>query len=108
MEAPYLIVSIRKTNNYNYPYCFALFAIANTIFAFIIPFTSKNKYHFTTPKKYKIFQEMIQSWYNRIKWSFNKLSSSQRTYTRVDFTLQIPPECKLGKDYFVLNKKNNL
>ncbi len=108
MEAPHLIVSIRKTNNYNYPYCFALFAIANTIFAFIIPFTSKDKYHFTTPKKYKIFQEMIQSWYNGIKWSFNKLSSSQRTYTRVDFTLQIPPECKLGKDYFVLNKKNNL
>ncbi len=104
MEAPYLIVSIRKTNNYNYPYCFALFAVANTAFAFIIPFTSKDKYHFTTPKKYKIFQEMIQSWYNGFKWSFNKLSSSQKTYTRVDFTLQIPPECELGKDYFILDK----
>lgn len=104
MEAPYLIVSIRKINNYNYPYCFALFTVANTAFAFIIPFTSKDKYHFTTPKKCKIFQEMVQSWYNGIKWSFNNLSSSQKTYTQIDFKLQIPPECKLVKDYFILDK----
>lgn len=54
-DAPYFIVSIRKTNNYNYPYCFALFAIANMAFAFIVPFTSKDKYQFTTSPKYAIF-----------------------------------------------------
>lgn len=102
-DAPYLMVSIRKTNNHNYPYCFALFVIANTAFAFIVPFTSKDKYQFTTSKKYAIFQEMIQSWYEGFKWSFNKLSSSKKTYTQVDFTLQIPSECKLGKDYFIIN-----
>ena len=26
------------------------------------------------------------------------------TYTRVDFTLQIPPEFVLGKDYFIIEK----
>lgn len=102
-DAPYLMVSIRKTNNYNYPYCFALFAIANMAFAFIVPFTSKDKYQFTTSPKYDFFQKMIQSWYGGIKWSFNKLSSSKKTYTRFDFTLQTPPECKLGKDYFIID-----
>ena len=95
-DAPYLMVSIRKTNNYNYPYCFALFSITNMAFAFIVPFTSKDKYLFTTSSKHAFFQEMIQSWYGGFKWSFNKLSSSKNTYTRVDLTLQIPSECKLG------------
>jgi len=102
-DAPYFMVSIRKTNNYNYPYCFALFAIANMAFAFIVPFTSKDKYQFTTSPKYAFFQKMIQSWYGGVKWSFNKLSSSKKTYTRFDFTLQTPPECKLGKDYFIID-----
>lgn len=100
-DAPYLMVSIRKTSNYNYPYCFALFVIANVAIAFIVPFTSKDKHRFTTSSMYTIFQEMIQSWYGGFKWSFNKLSSSKKTYIRVDFTLQLPPECKLGKYYFV-------
>lgn len=102
-NAPYMIVSIRKTNNYNYPYCYALFIIANMAFAFIVPFTSKDKYQFITAAKYAFFQEMIQSWHKEFKWSFNKLSSSKKTYTRFDFTLQIPSECKLGKDYFIID-----
>lgn len=101
-DAPYLIVSIRKTSNYNYPYCFALFVIVNMAFAFIVPFTSKDKHQFTTSSKYAIFQEMMQSWYGGFKWSFNKLSSSKKTYTRVDFTLHIPPEYQFGKDYFII------
>lgn len=102
-NTPYMIVSIRKTNNYNYPYCYALFIIANMAFAFIVPFTSKDKYQFITSTKYTFFQEMILSWCKGFKWSFNKLSSSKKTYTRFDFTLQIPPECKLGKDYFIID-----
>ncbi len=102
-DAPCLIVSIRKTNNYNYPYCFALFAIANMAFAFIVPFTLKDKYQFTTSQKYAIFQKMIQSWYGGGKWSFNKLSSSKKTYTQVDFMLQKSSECKLEKDYFIID-----
>lgn len=102
-DALCFIVSIRKTNDYNYPYCFALFAIANMAFAFIVPFTSKDKYQFTTSSKYVVFQEFIQSWYRGFMWSFNKLSSSKRTYTQVDFTLHIPTEYKLGKDYFIIN-----
>lgn len=43
INAPYLILSVRKTNNYRYPYCFALFAIANIAFAFIVPYTSVDK-----------------------------------------------------------------
>lgn len=54
-------------------------------------------------QKHAFFQEMIQSLYGGFKWSFNKLSSSKNTYTRIDLTLQIPSECKLGKDYFVIN-----
>lgn len=104
IDAPYLIVSIRKTDNYNYPYCFALFVIANMAFAFIVPFTSEDKYQFTTSQKHAIFQEMVQSWYKGFKWSFNKLSSSKKTYTQVDFTIQIPSECKLEKDFFIISK----
>lgn len=102
-DTPNLIVSIRKTNNHNYPYCFALFSIANIVLAFIVPYSSKDKYKFTTSQKYAIFQKMIKSWYVGVKWSFNKLSSSKKTYTKVDFTLQIPPECKLGKDFFIID-----
>ena len=47
---------------------------------------------------------MIQSWYNGFDWSFNKLSSSEKTYTPIDFTINIPSECKLGRDYFIVNK----
>jgi len=104
-DTPFLIVSTRKTDNYNYPYCFALFVITNMAFAFIVPFTSRDKYQFTTPQKYMYFQKMIQSWYKGFEWSFNKLSSSKSTYTQVDFTLQIPSECKSGKDYFIINTK---
>lgn len=105
-DAPYLIVSIRKTNNYNYPYCFALFVIANTAFAFIVPFTSKDRYKFTTSSKYAVFQEMIRLWYGGFKWEFSKLSSSRETYTQVDFNLHIPPGCKLGEDYFIEQHSN--
>ena len=104
INTPHLIVSIRKTTNYRYPYCFALFAIANIAFAFIVPYTSKDKFRFTTSNKYATFQEMIQSWYKGFEWSFNKLSSSKKTYIPIDFTINIPSECKLGKDYFIVNK----
>lgn len=96
-DVPHLMVSIRKTNNYNYPYCFALFVIANMAIAFIVPFTLKDKYQFTTSSKHMTFQEIIQSWYKGFNWSFNKLSSSKNTYTQIDFTLQIPSGCKMGK-----------
>ena len=99
-----MIVSIRKTNNINYPYCFALFAIANIAFAFIVPYTSKDKFRFITSEKYIVFQEMIQSWYKGFDWSFNKLSSSKKAYTPIDFTINIPSECELGRDYFIVNK----
>lgn len=105
INAPYLIVSVRKTNNYRYPYCFALFAIANIAFAFIVPYTSNDKYRFITSGKYCAFQELIRSWYKGFDWSFNKLSSSKKTYTPIDFTINIPSECKLGRDYFIVNKK---
>ena len=104
INAPYLIVSVRKTNNYRYPYCFALFAIANIAFAFIVLYTSKDKFRYTTSNKYATFQEMIQLWYKGFEWSFNKLSSSKKTYTPIDFTINIPSECKLGRDYFIVNK----
>ena len=104
INAPYLIVSIRKTNNINYPYCFALFAIANIAFAFIVPYTSKDKFRFITSEKYIVFQEMIQSWYKGFDWSFNKLSSSKKAYTPIDFTINIPSKCELGRDYFIVNK----
>lgn len=104
IDAPYLIVSIRKTNDINYPYCFALLAIANIAFAFIVPYTSNDKYRFTTSGKYRVFQKMIQTWYKGFEWSFNKLSSSKKTYTPIDFTINIPSECKLGRDYFIVNK----
>ena len=104
INTPHLIVSIRKTNNINYPYCFALFAIANIAFAFIVPYTSKDKFRFTTLEKYIVFQKMIQSWYKGFEWSFNKLSSSKKTYTPIDFTINIPTECKLGRDYFIIDK----
>ena len=73
-------------------------------FAFIVPYTSKDKFRFTTSNKYATFQEMIQSWYKGFEWSFNKLSSSKKTYTPIDFTINIPSECKLGRDYFMVNK----
>ena len=104
IDAPYLIVSIRKTNDINYPYCFALLAIANIAFAFIVPYTSNDKYRFTTSGKYRVFQKMIQTWYKGFEWSFNKLSSSKKPYTPIDFTINIPSECKLGRDYFIVNK----
>ena len=104
INTPYLIVSIRRTNNYNYPYCFALFTIANMAFAFIVPFPSKDKFRFTTPEKYIIFQKMIQSWYKGFEWSFNRLSSSKKIYMPIDFTIKLPSECKLGSDYFIVDK----
>lgn len=99
-DTPKLFISIRKGNNYNYPYCIAIFTIATVGFAFIVPFSSKDKYHFTTSKKYEIFRYMIQSWYKGFEWHFHKLSSSRKINTPINFTLNIPQECELGRDFF--------
>ena len=102
---PILLVSIRKKDDYNYPYCFAILSIANIAFAFIVPFSSKDKYQFKADSKcYERFQDILRTYFNSLEWSFAKLSSSRKTQTSIDFSLNIPPECKLGRDYFIVNK----
>lgn len=104
-SAPALLVSIRKNKDNNYPYCFAILSVMNIAFAFIIPFSTKDKYRFTAGSKcYEKFQNILGSYYSFIEWSDTKLSSSRKTHTLINFTINIPPECKLGRDYFIINK----
>lgn len=77
---PILLVSIRKKDNYNNPYCFAILSIANITFAFIVPFSSKDKYRFNADSKcYERFQDILRTYFNSLEWSFAKLSSSRKT-----------------------------
>ena len=105
LSAPALLVSIRKKKDYNHPYCFAILSVMNIAYAFIIPFSSEDKYRFNERSKcYQIFQNILRTNYNSIEWSFAKLSSSRKAHTYVDFSLNSPLECKLGRDYFIVNK----
>lgn len=58
INTPHLIVSIRKTTNYRYPYLFRFICYCKHC---ICIYTSKDKFRFTTSNKYATFQEMIQS-----------------------------------------------
>ena len=102
-QTPFLMVFIRKNDNYNYPYCMALFAITNVSYALILPFASKDKYDFITTK-FEVFQKMIQSWFKGCEWSFQKMSSSKKVHIPIDFSIDLSPECILGRDYFIFNK----
>ena len=87
LNHPVILISIRKNDDYRYPYCFAILSIANTAFAFIIPFSSKDKYKFTTSKASEKFHQILHTYYNTFKWSFAHLSSSKNTHTSIEFTL---------------------
>lgn len=91
---PYMTICMRSSNNYNIPYCIATLTICGVMYAFIVPFCVKNRYSFTTMKKFIKFKEIVRSEFYTQKWEFRDFSYSTKRPCPGSF------ELKFNEDYY--------
>lgn len=99
---------IRKEQDYKLPYCFASLNIANMCYMFIIPFSSQDRYSFTTKGKQLFFWDTVRSWFPAFNIQTMRLSSSKATHTVIKTTFTMEEGCKLGRDYFIIDNNRHL
>lgn len=104
---PLFALFIRKDKDYRYPYCWASLNIANVRYMFIVPFSSQDRYSFTTKTRWLFFLNTLRSWYPKLDIQQIQLSSSESTHPAVDIQFTIDDRCKLGRDYFIIKNKLN-
>lgn len=85
---PSMTVNIRKNNNYDIPYCIATLTVCDIAVVFIVPFCSKDKYSFTTSKKYMKFKEIVKSSYFLAEWNFIDYSYTKKRYCAMGFKMK--------------------
>lgn len=103
---PLFSLCIRKEQDYRYPYCWASLNIANVRYMFIVPFSSQDRYSFTTKARYQFFLDILRSWFPVLDMQPMQLSSSKPAHTVVDMKFTMDDRCKLGRDYFIIDKGN--
>ena len=77
---PLFSLCIRKEQDYRYPYCWASLNIANVRYMFIVPFSSQDRYSFTTKARYQFFLDILRSWFPVLDMQPMQLSSSKSTH----------------------------
>lgn len=105
LSGPTMLICIRKSDDYNSPYCIAVLTIVNISYIFILPFSSQDKYRFVNPKKQDLFKGIVKQWLDHPGISLISLASSNRTYTPINWSIEFEQGCQLGKDYYI--KKEN-
>ena len=103
---PLFSLCIRKEQDYRYPDCWASLNIANVRYMFIVPFSSQDRYSFTTKARYQFFLDILRSWFPVLDMQPMQLSSSKPAHTVVDMKFTMDDRCKLGRDYFIIDKGN--
>ena len=98
---PLFSFCISKEQDYRYPYCWASLNIANVRYMFIVPFSSQDRYSFTTKARYQFFLDILRSWFPVLDMQPMQLSSSKPAHTVVDMKFTMDDRCKLGRDYFI-------
>ena len=104
--SPLFVLFIRKCQDYRYPYCFAFINIASVRYMFIVPFSSQDRYRFTTELQQQFFRDAFRSWFPAFDIQSMRLSSSKATHTAIKTTFTIEDGCKLGRDYFIMDTEN--
>ena len=85
---PYMTINMRSSNNCNIPYCIATLTVCGVIYAFIVPFCVKDRFSFTTMKRYMKFKEVIRSEFYTKKWEFRDFSYSTKRPSPSSFALK--------------------
>lgn len=105
LSGPTMLICIRKSDDYNSPYCIAVLTIVNKSYIYILPFSSQDKYRFVNPKKQDLFKRIVKQWLDHPGISLISLASPNRTYTSINLYGKVEQGCQLRKDYFI--KKEN-
>ena len=104
--SPLFVLFIRKGQDYRFPYCFASINIASVRYMFIVPFSSQDRYRFTTELQQQFFWDAVRSWFPAFDIQTMQLSSSKTTHTAIKTTFTMEEGCKLGRDYFIMDNEN--
>ena len=104
--SPSFVLFIRKGQDYRYPYCFASINIASVRYMFVVPFSSQDRYRFTTELQQQFFWDAVRSWFPAFDIQLMRLSSSKTTHTAIKTTFTMEEGCKLGRDYFIIDNEN--
>ena len=104
--SPSFVLFIRKGQDYRYPYCFASINIASVRYMFVVPFSSQDRYRFTTELQQQFFWDAVRSWFPAFDIQTMQLSSSKTTHTAIKTTFTMEEGCKLGRDYFIIDNEN--
>ena len=100
-NVPRLIIMIRKHNHNEIPYCWAILSVAGNQFLFIVPFCSLDKYKFIGKYRVNYFSDGLAYFMPYIKLRPIRLSGVTPKNIKIDFNLEIPPECVEGRDYYI-------
>lgn len=73
---------------------------------YIFPFSSQDRYSFTTKARYQFFLDNLRSWFPTLDMQPMQLFSSKPTHTVVNMKFTMDDRCKLGRDYFIIDKGN--
>lgn len=106
--SPLFVLFIRKDQDYRFPYCFASINIASVRYMFIIPFSSQDRFPFTTELQQQFFWSTVRSWFPLFDIQSMQLSSSKPTHTIIKSKFEINDRCKLGRDYFIIDKEDGI
>ena len=83
---PMLMVFTRKGES-RHPYLVGEFHYADHIYAFVIPFCSKDRYTFTQKKHYEPFWSMFNMVREHFNWEHTSYASSRKIKVACDFTI---------------------
>lgn len=101
--APSLYVCMRKRDELNLPYCFAVLCVVDMAFAFIVPYSTKDRYTYTAAQHYQAFKQLVKSLFSGVAWLDFSFASSRKIPVRINFDLSVPAKPKLEQDYFVVS-----
>lgn len=100
-----MIIMRRKHKNKNLPYCWAIAIIAGDPYLFIIPFCSLDKYKFVGKTRQDFFMDGIKKMMTNIQFQPLDMSGITPVKTRIRLSFDISPDCKEGRDYYLLEPK---
>lgn len=104
-DTPYLAVMLRKHNNKEIPYCWAILNIAGYQYMFILPFCSLDKYKFVGKTRVQFFLDGLKNAMPNITFHPMKFDVIKPVSLKVNANFNISPDCVEGRDYYFIQPK---
>lgn len=96
-----------QNTNKNTPYCIGMFFISNLVF--LVEFPSDDVFYITNVEQHtNPLNGLAESLFPNYNFDVIDLSNNQLVAMTLDFQLNIPKEMKEGKDFFILNSKEEI